>query len=541
MRTKLSDRLIHLVLTACLLLTLPGCSQGILSPIDRLATLRPVLTPAIGGGEVPFVPLSADTSTNDPSPDQKTPVTPETNQPQSTLADTPQPIPTETVTPEPAESSTPAPPILYYTQAGDTLQALALRFSVNVEEMSSPDALPPTGLLNPGQLILIPQRFAQADISSSEHIIPDSEIVYSPSALDFELETFLQEAGGFLTSYKEWRANGRDDSANTIRLVAIENSINPRLLLSILQYQSDWVYGQPKNLAQTDFPVGHIDYAKKGLYYQLSWTVQMLNIGYYGWRDGRITTLTFTDGQSVRLAPDLNAGSVALLYLFSQLYDKPNWAGTMYGPQGMPALYQKMFGNPWERAQTVEPLFPATLTQPPMELPFLKGIPWSLTGGPHSAWGKDGALAALDFAPSTTQHKCYSSQDWVTAVAAGLVVRSDPGVVVVDLDGDGYEQTGWSVLYLHIATQDRLPLNAWVNTNDRIGHPSCEGGNSTGTHVHIARKYNGEWIQADGPLPFTLSGWVAHRGEKIYEGWLTKEGRQVDASVYGEFKSLIYR
>ena len=38
-----------------------------------------------------------------------------------------------------------------------------------------------------------------------------------------------------------------------------------------------------------------------------------------------------------------------------------------------------------------------------------------------------------------------------------------------------------------------------------------EGGHVTGTHVHIARKYNGEWIPADG-LAFNLEGWVAHDG-----------------------------
>ena len=48
-------------------------------------------------------------------------------------------------------------------------------------------------------------------------------------------------------------------------------------------------------------------------------------------------------------------------------------------------------------------------------------------------------------------------------------------------------------------------LDRLVETDDRIGHASCEGGVSTGTHLHFARKYNGEWVLADGPLPFVLS------------------------------------
>ena len=34
----------------------------------------------------------------------------------------------------------------------------------------------------------------------------------------------------------------------------MENSTNPRLLLTLLEYQSQWVFGSPDNLAKTDYP-----------------------------------------------------------------------------------------------------------------------------------------------------------------------------------------------------------------------------------------------------------------------------------------------
>ena len=126
-------------------------------------------------------------------------------------------------------------------------------------------------------------------------------------------------------------------------------------------------------------------------------------------------------------------------------------------------------------------------------------------------------------------------------MAPGLVVRSGNGVVVIDLDGDGHEQTGWAVLYLHIATKDRIELGTWVETGDMIGHPSCEGGHATGRHIHIARKYNGEWIPADGPLPFVLSGWTVHAGSAPYLGTMTRNGETVTASVFGSYESRITR
>jgi hypothetical protein len=114
-------------------------------------------------------------------------------------------------------------------------------------------------------------------------------------------------------------------------------------------------------------------------------------------------------------------------------------------------------------------------------------------------------------------------------------------VVVIDLDGDGYEQTGWSLFYLHMYHEGRVAAGTWVNVGDHIGHPSCEGGRSTGTHMHIARKFNGEWIPADSPLPFNLDGWVAHEGDAPYFGSLTKGDLVVTSDLNSQYFSKITR
>ena len=64
---------------------------------------------------------------------------------------------------------------------------------------------------------------------------------------------------------------------------------------------------------------------------------------------------------------------------------------------------------------------------------------------------------------------------------------------------------------------------------------------ATGTHVHIARKYNGEWIAADGPMPFVLSGWRARAGEEAYKGELTRDGETVTACTCGSLETNIKR
>jgi murein DD-endopeptidase MepM/ murein hydrolase activator NlpD len=164
-----------------------------------------------------------------------------------------------------------------------------------------------------------------------------------------------------------------------------------------------------------------------------------------------------------------------------------------------------------------------------LQLPFASGDTWYLTSGPHGGWGAGSAWAALDFVPPDVEQGCLQSEAWVTAMADGVVVRSGNGAVVVDADGDGYAGTGWAILYQHLESRDRIPVGAFVQTGDRLGHPSCEGGFSNGTHVHIARLYNGRWLSADGSIPFNMAGWVSQGLQREYDGLLIRGGVQKEA------------
>jgi len=431
-------------------------------------------------------------------------------------------------------------PFLYYAQAADTLPVVAVRFGVDPEEIKSQDQIPNSAYLTPGQLLVIPRRLSET--TSPQHTMPDSEVVYSPSTTDFDIEAFVAQAGGKLSEYKQWlESTGMTTGAGVIKRVAIENSINPRLLLSLLEYQSGWVYGHPEGEEITEYPMGYIDRYEKGLFNQLVWAVNQLSIGYYAYREGRLTEINYPDGSTIRLAPDLNAGSAALQYYFAQHYNRDRWEVAIDPVDGLPGLHTRMFEDPWVRAEIVEPLFPRGLAQPQFSLPFVRGHTWAFTGGPHGAWERDGAFAALDFAPSSNESGCVRSNEWVTASSAGLVVRSGNGVVALDLDGDGREQTGWVLIFLHLAENGRVSEGSWVDADDNLGHPSCEGGISTGTHLHIARKFNGEWIPADGPLPFNLGGWIAHLGDGPYKGTLTRASETVTACTCANAATFITR
>lgn len=427
----------------------------------------------------------------------------------------------------------------YYTRPGDTLGALALRFSVDIKSILDPQQYPPRDMLPGGLELKIPNSLGV--LESPDLLLPDSEIVYGPSAAGFSVEDFVQRAGGFLSTYSEEVDGELLTGVQIVEQVARDTSTNPRILLAFLDYRSGWVTGSPANPDQIAFPIGFQAPGYSGLLKELTLTSRQLTVGYYGWRTGKVTGIEFANGTRLRANPLVTPGTMALQNLFSKLYTPANWRAELYEPGRFLTFYQDLFGDPWARAAAVEPVLPADLVQPALELPFAPGETWSLTGGPHTAWGVGSAWGGLDFAPASVEKGCTVSRFFVTAAAGGLVVRSERGIVILDLDGDGDEGTGWAILYLHVAAQDRVPAGAWVNVDDPIGHPSCEGGISTGTHVHLARKYNGEWLAAGGPVPMLLSGWLAWEGERPYSGALTRGDDIVTARPDDAHTSLITR
>jgi len=429
--------------------------------------------------------------------------------------------------------------ITYTIQQGDTLPGLAARFDVPPELIQSSTPLSTSGLLPIGMQVGIPSTLADT-LPHHSTIFPDSEVTYGPSVGGFNAARFAREAGGFLASYSETVKGQTLTGPEILYLVALESSTNPRLLLAFLEYRSGWVLGFPSGAASDKFPIGY-GADDTGLYNELMITAKLLAQGFYGWRDGSLTELTFSGGGSGRLSPALNAGSASLMKLFASLYNQPSWEKQLIDPGEFLLFYQDMFGSYWERAMQVEPYLLATATPPDLVLPFSIGETWSLTGGPHTTWQTGTPYGALDFAPVTGEPPCAASAWWATAAAPGLVVRSERGVVALDLDGDGDEGTGWVLIYLHMADGGRAEVNTWLELDQQVGHPSCVGGSASGTHLHFARKFNGEWLGVEEPFPLLLSGWQVVAGERRYEGFLIKADQIVSSRPDGSSGSSIIR
>ncbi|HPO57890.1 MAG TPA: hypothetical protein PLV53_03500, partial [Anaerolineaceae bacterium] len=212
-----------------------ACSQSYVSAMDLTATAA-VAPVGIGGGgieEVAAPTLAVPTAAEVTPPAPTQPVVVETTAPAAPETAVTTTVPAATLAPTATRTSVPtlegtAPaPIMYTSQGGDTLPVLAIRFGVQADEIRSNTSqpLPEKGFLEPGTLLIIPNRLAET--GPNGHLLPDSEIVYSPSAIDFDVDAYINAAGGFLSQYREYLSDGWNTGAQVVERVALENSINP--------------------------------------------------------------------------------------------------------------------------------------------------------------------------------------------------------------------------------------------------------------------------------------------------------------------------
>lgn len=447
------------------------------------------------------------------------------------LAPTPVPAPTSQ-----RPQYAPGELVDYTAQDGDMLPALAARFNTTVDEIMRANPIIPADAttMPPGLPMKIPIYYLPL-WGTPFQSLPDHAFVNGPSQIGFSTSAFLASTAGWWKDYRAYAGGRMRSGAEIVDYVAVNYSVSPRLLLAMLEYQVG-ALSQPETPA-TKYLLGFRRSFYDTPYLQLVIAANTLNNGYYRWRAGDLIEFELLDETIIRPDPWQNAGSAALQYYFSRLY-----FGTQYyvsiGPDGLARTYQSLFGDPWLDSR---PLIPGSLIQPALRFPFRSDFIWAYTGGPHTGWGSGEPFAAIDFAPASDTSGCFpAAQDqFAIAMADGLIVRSSIDGVILDMDKDGDERTGWVLYYLHLATQDRAQLGVEIKAGDRIGYPSCEGGSSTGTHVHIARKYNGEWIPAGGPLAFNLEGWVATAGSSAYEGTLSRGPLTIIACDCGDGGSQV--
>lgn len=413
----------------------------------------------------------------------------------------------------------------YLAQQGDTLPSVAAHFQTTIEEIrrENPDLPEAVTTLPAGYLLRVPAYYVPLT-TTPYRILPDSEVVNGPGALGFDLQAEVESRPGFLKDLSDYAQRRQRPAWDVVRVVSRNYSVHPRLLLALLEHQTGALSRPEPGALDATYPLGYENVRYRGLYRQLVWAAEQINDAYYGWRIGSVE-FELADERVARPDPWQNAGTVGVQGFFAALLGEREFAEAI-GPDGFAQTWARLWGDPF--ARQVE-FLPPSLQQPELGLPFRPNRYWDFTGGPHPSFGDSLPYGALDLAPPTAITGCAPSGEPFTAPAAGIVTTSDHAMLILDLDGDGDERTGWVLFFYHVATGGRAPEGQVVEMGDPLGYPSCEGGRATGTHVHLARRYNGEWIPAGGVLPFEMGGWTAAYGDAPYLGTMTKGSKVVSA------------
>ncbi|MEL7433728.1 MAG: LysM peptidoglycan-binding domain-containing protein, partial [Chloroflexota bacterium] len=269
--------------------------------------------------------------------------------------------PTPNATAQPAEI-----PSSHVVQPGDTLSGIASSYGVNLDTLLSVNELLDPNLLEVGQVVnlpAIPEQF-----TPNFKILPDSRLVRAPGSASFDVASFIAQQPGYIRVATDTVDSTLDNgarfpqitsSAEIVERVALEYSVDPRLLLAILEFRAGYLSNpQPAEFLQTRPLVTQATAPSvEGLYDQLSWAANELNRAYYGWKYRGLITLTFNDGTSQRFNPELNPATIAVQYLLSRDDTPPAVWQNEVGVGGLYSVYVQYFGDPF--TNPVEPLVPA--------------------------------------------------------------------------------------------------------------------------------------------------------------------------------------
>jgi hypothetical protein len=385
---------------------------------------------------------------------------------------------------------------------------------IEMNQLSGPDAI-----IQIDQQLRVPA--GTADIAPAAALLPDSEVVYSPAYADFDVAAFIKKQDGYLADYQEYVDGKSLTGAEIVELVAQQFSVGPRPLLALLEYYGGWVTNKTLTQTQINAPYGPRNPRGGSLYLSMAFTANRINAGYYGYKRDGFWIFRLPDGHRAISAEGTNAGTIGVQNILAVYSDWETWQKEING-DGMLAVYRQLFGDPF--ARQIIPLVPIDLQQPPLALPWLPGKGFYLTSGPHAGYVDGSGWAAIDFGPPDVLGNCFYSAEPSTAAADGIIAAVRPGEIYLDLDGDGKVQTGWVLFYMHTALDLDNPVEAGqtVQQGDVIGYASCEAGLSDSSHVHFARRYNGEWLAAGGPVPMNLGGWVVQPNLVPYEGKMVR-------------------
>lgn len=372
-----------------------------------------------------------------------------------------------------------------------------------------PNDLLPEPLTRLWEPFLSAFRFAASVVpppQAASSLISDGQFVWGPNAEEFDIRSFLESQGSVLAGYS-------DD----IALWASYSSVNPQVLLTVLEVQGKMVSSLPDDADPADVQL-QIQNTALGL-------ASAFYDHLYTWGNRASDTpdsaaaLTLEDGTILAIDEASSSGSYAIAHALAANLPAATFS-EMLDPaaaEGFSATFAAFFPDedPLSTANDIDP--PASPPDSLFQLPFPLGATWTFNG-PHNwnggSYGEP--FSSMDFfsGGATCSAPPYI---WATSAAAGSGYRPSGYTCWLQITHSG----GWTTSYYHLrnmTTGGALTRNAGLGT---IACEVCAGGYATGPHVHWSLKYNGSYVSLNG---VKVSGWTIRTGDDPYTSGSLRRG-----------------
>jgi murein DD-endopeptidase MepM/ murein hydrolase activator NlpD len=340
-------------------------------------------------------------------------------------------------------------------------------------------------------------------------LVSDGSFVWGPQERDFDIAAFLYRRHSPLAAY-----------ADDVAIWASYSSVNPKVLLAVLELRYQLVSGTPANLSPDEIrgtiETTAIDLATS--FYQHLYTYGARRTP-AGSKNTSPPAIVFADGSTAQINGVQSSGSFAVAAALAMRLSLSDWQRAISSQDsgGFRRIFGTMFSStdPLATNNNIDP--PAAPAADLLQMPFPQQADWYF-GGPHS-WNGDSTppFSSMDFYLGGATCSAPPSL-YAVAAAGGTAIHPSNYSCWLEIDHGG----GWKTSYYHL--RDTYAGGTALR-NMPMGSIACElcaGGWASGPHVHFSLKYNGAYVSLEG---VRLSGWTVHVGPTAYtSGSITRDG-----------------
>ncbi|AUD78700.1 beta-lytic metalloendopeptidase [Kangiella profundi] len=352
---------------------------------------------------------------------------------------------------------------------------------------------------------------AEQEEASEDELITKEEFVYSyDEMLNFDIAEYLETQAPHLADYAE-----------IISHYAGYSSISPKVLIAIMEQQTG-IITSPVSATTITRPFGDLS-TKIGFEEQVKDISTRLAKEFYSgysYSDTGSNEVMTTDEDVYR------AIEAIIPEQAEEAFEINRERGTKGSSKKVSRTHRTLFEKSEKEESTTQT---QSLTIADInnyfQLPFRVGESWR-NGGSHTNHGSGTyPQSSLDFNAGGYWGDNLS-HIWVSASAPGVIKNHSSCFSEIIHDD------GWSTTYYHIENI-QYPTGSNLQRNSRIANYAndttqalCNGGQSSGPHLHFSLKKDGQFYHLNG---IKLSGYEVRTGRSSYDSncgyfWLSRNG-----------------